>query len=283
MTTCLVCDSDSASRSITEQCLRSYNVQVQSAGLLADLKPRLLHNRVDAILIEAMLKDGDGLQFCSVIRSVVDVPLLVVSKQNDGVSRVLGLEWGADDYVGKPFDSRELLARIRAVIRRRSGDLSTTTTARYGWGTQVSTPQRATIRVGQECIGIDWLDRKVCHPSGQVVALSASEARLLVALTDNAGALLSRADLIGLTGAPSEIQDRAIDLTVSRLRAKLGDKPSRPHIIATIRGMGYRFLAHVDRVGSFPATISRPMGPRSQILGNVLTASTQSRSVLHHA
>jgi len=245
MTTCLVCDGDPAALAVTAEHLTRYDVRVIAVGTLAEIRSCLSRTRVDAVLVEAMLPDGDGIQFCNVIRSASDVPLLVVTAQDDSVNRILALEMGADDFIGKPFDPRELIARIRAVVRRRVGSLSSFP-VRQNDRREAPDARSTMIRFGGMQLRIDWLDRQICHSSGEIVTVSAVEIRLLVAFTESPGVVLSRASLIDHAKIASGVRDRAIDLSISRLRGKLGDVASRPAIIATVRGHGYRLLAQVD-------------------------------------
>jgi two-component system OmpR family response regulator len=155
--------------------------------------------------------------------------VIMLTAQGDAASRVLGLEFGADDYLGKPFEPRELVARINAVLRRiQKGE------------------QRADVKrtVSFEGWTFDRLLRQLVSPAQVVVPLSSAEYRLLSAFVDHPGRVLSRDRLIELTRAPGvEVNDRSIDLAVSRLRQKLRDSPREPRLIRTLRGEGYLFEA----------------------------------------
>jgi two-component system, OmpR family, response regulator len=159
--------------------------------------------------------------------------VIMLTAQGDPASRVVGLEIGADDYVGKPFEPRELVARINAVLRR-----APKAAAAHGG------PAR-TVRF--EGWSLDRLQRLLVSPGQVVVALSNAEFRLLCAFVDRPGRVLSRDQLVECTAAAGvEVNGRSIDLAVSRLRQKLGDSPREPTLIRTVRGEGYQFDAQVS-------------------------------------
>jgi DNA-binding response OmpR family regulator len=178
--------------------------------------------RFDAVLLDLMLPGKDGLEVCRELRARSDVPILVLTARGEEADRVLGLELGADDYLPKPYSPRELLARIRAVVRRARG--------RAG-------PAREVVRVG--ALWIDPAARRVTL-DGREVPLTGYEFALLEALARRAGRVLSREQLMELArGSAEEAFDRSVDVHVSRLRQKLGDDPKRPRLIKTVRGSGY--------------------------------------------
>ncbi len=178
--------------------------------------------RYDAVLLDLMLPGLDGLSICRELRVRSDVPILVITARGEEVDRVMGLELGADDYLAKPFSPRELVARLRAVVRRSRG--------RAG-------PPTAAIRVG--ALSIDPGSRRA-ELDGRELALTGYEFDLLRALAERAGRILSREQLMELArGSAEEAFDRSIDVHVSRLRQKLGDDPKRPRMIKTVRGAGY--------------------------------------------
>ena len=182
----------------------------------------------DAVILDLMLPDADGLDVCRTIRSRSDVPLLMLTARGDPLDRVIGLELGADDYLPKPFEPRELLARLRAILRRRTA------------------PGAAPIlRFGR--LEIDRAAREV-RVDGQVRALTGHQFELLVALAERAGRVLSREALLDLTkGETLDEFDRSIDVHISRLRAAIEDDPKRPRRILTLRGAGYVFAKEQDR------------------------------------
>lgn len=184
----------------------------------------------DALVLDLMLPDMDGLEVCRRLRAGLDgsdVPVLMLTARGEATDRVVGLEIGADDYLPKPFEPRELLARLRAILRRRgAGD------------------RTRTLRFGR--LEIDRDARQV-RLDGRDVALTGYQFRLLVALAENAGRVLSREALMDLVkGEALEAFDRSIDMHVSRIRAEIEDDPRKPRRIVTVRGAGYVFARVQD-------------------------------------
>jgi DNA-binding response OmpR family regulator len=182
----------------------------------------------DAVILDLMLPDLDGLEVCRRIRAESSIPVLMLTARGDPLDRVVGLELGADDYLPKPFEPRELLARMRAILRRgtaaRPADL-----LRFG---------RLEIDRGARVARID----------GQPRPLTGFQYTLLVAMAERAGRVLSREALLDLTrGEALEEFDRSIDVHISRLRAALEDDPKKPRRILTLRGAGYVFAKEQDR------------------------------------
>jgi DNA-binding response OmpR family regulator len=189
--------------------------------------------RVAAVLLDLMLPDGDGLDICRRIRALPppasSVPVLMLTAKGDPLDRVVGLEIGADDYLPKPFEPRELLARLRAVLRRpRLADGSAPDVLRFG---------RLEIDRGARAVRID----------GRTVGLTAYQFDLLAALAERAGRVLSRDQLIdAVKGAAHDPFDRSIDVHVARLRALIEDDPKQPRRVLTVRGAGYVFARVQD-------------------------------------
>ncbi len=182
-------------------------------------------HRFDAVLLDLMLPKLDGVEVCRRIRERSDVPIVMITARGEEADRVMGLEIGADDYVAKPFSSRELLARIRAQVRRARG--------RAG-------PRSHPLSVEGLELDPATLDATL---DGKALDLTSYEFALLAALVSAAGRVLSRERLIELAGrSPDDAFDRSIDVHVSRLRQKLGDDPRHPRRIRTVRGAGYQFL-----------------------------------------
>jgi two-component system, OmpR family, phosphate regulon response regulator OmpR len=183
-----------------------------------------LHGRepVDAVILDLMLPDADGLEICRMIRARSDSPILMLTARGDPMDRVVGLEMGADDYLPKPFEPRELLARLRAILRRR----------RAG-------PEPDVLRYGR--LEIDRGAREV-RLDGATRALTGYQFALLLALAEHAGRVMSRDALMDLIkGEQIEAFDRSIDVHVSRIRAAIEDDPRKPRRVITVRGMGYLF------------------------------------------
>ena len=182
----------------------------------------------DVVILDLMLPDADGLDLCRNIRGKSDIPMLMLTARGDPLDRVVGLELGADDYLPKPFEPRELLARLRAILRRRNAPGSADV-LRFG---------RLEIDKGAREARID----------GKRKAMTGHQFALLLTLAERAGRVLSREVLMDLTkGASLEDFDRSIDVHISRLRAAIEDDPKRPRRILTLRGAGYVFAKEQDR------------------------------------
>jgi DNA-binding response OmpR family regulator len=181
-----------------------------------------LSRRHDVVLLDLMLPEKSGLEVCRELRARSDVPIVVLTARGEEADRVMGLELGADDYLAKPFSPRELLARIRAVVRRARGQAG---------------PSLKVVRVGR--LVVDPGARRATY-EGLDLSLTGYEFALLRALAERAGRVLSREQLMELArGSAEESFDRSIDVHVSRLRHKLGDDPKRPRLLKTVRGAGY--------------------------------------------
>jgi two-component system, OmpR family, response regulator len=181
-----------------------------------------IHQDHDVVLLDVMLPRRSGMEVCRELRRVSDVPIIMVTALGDEPERVAGLELGADDYVTKPFSSAELLARIRAAVRRYRGHAG---------------PASRPVRVGR--LELDPA-RLRATLAGEQLELTAYEFAILHALAERAGRVLSREQLLDLAkGSAEEAFDRTIDGHISRLRRKLGDDPKHPTLLKTIRGAGY--------------------------------------------
>jgi DNA-binding response OmpR family regulator len=188
----------------------------------------LKRDAFDAVILDLMLPDTDGLDLCKRIRSESSIPLLMLTARGDPLDRVVGLELGADDYLPKPFEPRELLARLRAILRR-SRDTAPADVLRFGR------------------LEIDRAARQV-RVDGREKPLTGFQYTLLLALAERAGRVLSRDALMDLTrGSALEEFDRSIDVHVSRIRAAIEDDPKKPRRILTVRGAGYVFAREQDR------------------------------------
>lgn len=200
------------------------------AGLLAAREP-------DLVILDLRLGQEDGLDLLREIRSRSDVPVIIITgHRRDEIDRVVGLELGADDYITKPFGLRELLARIRAVLRRReAGQIA----ARRA-------PERGRYRFG--AWQFDRRTRRLTNSSGAPVALTKGEYALLIAFLDAPQRPLSREHLLQATRVHEDVFDRSIDVQVLRLRRKLETDTSSPQFILTERGVGYVFAVPVERL-----------------------------------
>jgi DNA-binding response OmpR family regulator len=188
---------------------------------------RLGSEPYDALVLDLMLPDMDGLEVCRQLRAFSDVPVLMLTARGDAMDRVVGLEVGADDYLPKPFEPRELLARLRAILRRR-GPARSSNTLRFG---------RLEIDRDARRVRVDGAER----------TLTGHQFALLVTLAERAGRVLSRDTLMDLVrGEELEAFDRSIDVHVSRIRAAIEDDPKRPRRLLTVRGAGYVFARQQD-------------------------------------
>jgi two-component system, OmpR family, response regulator len=186
------------------------------------------------LILDVMLPGEDGLTLCRELRARSTVPIIMLTARGDETDRIVGLELGADDYVAKPFSPRELLARIKSVLRRSRSlpdNLQTEESGIFrfaGWT-------------------LDCATRNLTSPQGVVVALSGTDFRLLKIFVDHPNRVLTRDQLIDLMlSRDAGPYDRAIDVQVSRLRQRLGEDAKDPAIIKTVRGQGYVFAAHVE-------------------------------------
>jgi len=183
---------------------------------------RLEREPYDAVVLDLSLPDIDGLEVCRRLRARWDIPVLMLTARGDATDRIVGLELGADDYLPKPFEPRELLARLRAILRRKK-----------------ASPRSAVLEFGR--LEIDR-DARIVRVSGAEKTLTSLQFALLVALAQNAGRVLSRDALMDLVkGEKLEAFDRSIDVHVSRIRAAIEDDPKKPRRIITVRGAGYVF------------------------------------------
>jgi two-component system phosphate regulon response regulator OmpR len=202
-----------------------YRVEVAASGK-AGLE-RLAREPFDATVLDLMLPDMGGLEVCRALRSRSTLPVLMLTARGDAADRIVGLEIGADDYLPKPFEPRELLARLRAILRR--GASSAIAALRFG---------RLEIDRGARSVSIDGAPR----------SLTSYQFELLVAMAENAGRVLSREALMDLVkGEPLEAFDRSIDVQVSRIRQAIEDDPKKPRRIVTVRGAGYVFAKAQDQ------------------------------------
>lgn len=182
----------------------------------------------DAVILDVMLPDLDGFETCRRMRAVSDVPILMLTARGEETDRIVGLELGADDYLPKPFNPRELLARLKAILRRRNGGAAISRVLRFG---------RLEIEPGSRLVRID----------GRQCAMTSYQFDLLVALAENAGRTLSREHLMDtVKGEELEAFDRSIDVHISRIRAAIESDPKHPRRIITVRGAGYVFARFQD-------------------------------------
>ncbi len=211
--------------------LRQHGFEVDSAGSLAAGREKLKQGSYDALLLDLMLPDGDGLDFTRELRGqprTRRLPLLMLTARGEPMDRIVGLEIGADDYLPKPFEPRELLARVKAVLRRAAPEPG---------GDEVLTFGRLEVDLGA----------RQARLAGQVCDLTSHQFELLTVLAKAPGRVLSRDQIMdALKGHPLEAFDRSIDVHISRIRAVIEDDPKAPKRVLTVRGAGYVFARKQD-------------------------------------
>jgi len=218
----LLVEDDTRLAQLTARYLETHGVVVTIAADGIEGQTEALRRQYDCIVLDLMLPGRDGIEVTRELRQRTDVPIVMVTARGEEADRVLGLEVGADDYVTKPFSPRELLARIKATVRRVRGQVG---------------PAQSTISVG----GLQ-LDpaRMTVTLDGKPIEVTAYEFQILKALAQRPGRVLSREQLLDVAKGSAELSfDRSIDVHVSRLRAKLGDDSRSPKILKTVRGIGY--------------------------------------------
>lgn len=231
----LAVDDDPEIRQLLKQYLEKNGYQVTAVGDGSAMWMALDRARVDLIVLDLMLPGVDGLDLCRTLRTRSKVPVIMLTARGDEMDRVLGLEMGADDYLAKPFSARELLARIKVVLRRVR-DL----------------PLDPLCDMPERIAFSGWtLDTRTQHltaTGGLVVPLSQAEYRLLQVLLSHPNRVLTRDQLLELTqGRESSPFDRSVDVLIGRLRKHLGDDAREPAIIKTVRGRGYLLAAQVTQ------------------------------------
>jgi two-component system OmpR family response regulator len=232
----LVVDDDPEIRHLLKQYLEKNGYQVTVVAEGSGMWKSLERGRVDLVVLDLMLPGVDGLELCRDLRGRSKVPVIMLTARGDEMDRVLGLEMGADDYVAKPFSARELMARIKGVLRRVR-DLPIDPLA--------ETPERLDFAGWS----LDAHTQHLTSPAGLVVPLSQAEYRLLQVLLLHPNRALTRDQLLELTqGREARPFDRSIDVLIGRLRRHLGDDAREPELIKTVRGRGYMLAARVTPV-----------------------------------
>jgi two-component system OmpR family response regulator len=232
--TCLVIEDDNIIRQLVTNYLEDHHIRTASTSRRDEVGGLLARSRPDLVVLDLRLGQEDGLELLRDIRAQSDVPVIIVTGHRcDEIDRVVGLELGADDYITKPFGLRELLARIRAVLRRR----------KPGRTTQRDT-EKGPCRFGGW--QLNRRTRRLTNSAGELVALTKSEYALLIAFIDAPQRPLSRLQLLQATRTHEDVFDRSIDVKILRLRRKLDLDPNTPSIIQTERGVGYVFSLPVE-------------------------------------
>jgi two-component system OmpR family response regulator len=231
----LIVDSDRDARAALAGNLERSGYRVTTAGSGGGMQRALERARIDLVVLDVHLGEDDGMRLCRGLRAASDVPFIIVARRADEVDRILGLEMGADDYLAKPVNSRELLARMRNILRRANG------------ASAVSTTRARLFRFGGW--QLDVVARELTDPQGKLVSLRNSEYRVLASLLAHGNRVMSRGKLIELArGRDAGPFDRSIDVRISRLRQVFGDDAREPRIIKTVHGEGYVIGVLVERV-----------------------------------
>jgi two-component system OmpR family response regulator len=229
----LIVDDDREIRRLVSRFLAENGMRATAVADAAEAGRALEGGDFDLVVLDVMLPGEDGLSFARRLREArVGTPILMLTARGEDTDRIVGLEIGADDYLAKPFNPRELLARIRAVLRRS--------------GERVAPAPQAKLRVFAGW-RLDTLHRELRRPDGTLVPMTDTEFDLLCVFADNAQRVLSRDQLLDrLRGRQAQAFDRSIDVAVMRLRRKVEADPARPDLIRTVRNGGYMFTAAVE-------------------------------------
>ena len=236
----LIVDDDVQIRDLLSEYLGQHNFRVSMARDGIEMFRVLKKVKIDLVVLDIMLPGEDGLTLCRRLREESNVLIVMLSAVADETDRVVGLEVGADDYLAKPFSPRELLARIKALIRRTSG---------------VEADKRRSQRLAELPLihfnewKLDQNKRHLIAPDKVMVPLTSSEYELLIAFLENPNRVLTRDQLLDITkGEETQPFDRTIDVQVGRLRKKIENDPKNPKMLLTVRGGGYQLNAEVKRV-----------------------------------
>ncbi|HVJ33853.1 MAG TPA: response regulator [Terriglobia bacterium] len=233
----LIVDDDREIRDLLSRFLVKHGYRVSTAADGRDMRRVMADARIDLIVLDVMMPGETGLTLCGQVRASSKVPIIMLTAVAEETDRIIGLELGADDYLAKPFNPRELLARIRAVLRR----------------TDIREPVAVVEEGGNPVLSfngwkLDLATRQLTNPAGEPVELSTGEYDLLVAFAERPQRVLSRDRLLDLAkGRAAVAFDRSIDVQVGRLRRKIEVDASAPQLITTVRGGGYMFTPQVTR------------------------------------
>jgi two-component system, OmpR family, response regulator len=230
----LIVDDHREIRDLVARALSKESFRVSTAADGRAMRKVLSESRIDLILLDLMLPGEDGLALCRALRAESNIPIIMLTAKGEEIDRVIGLEMGADDYLPKPFGSRELVARIKAVLRRTPP------------GVAAGAPPRPK-RYRFDRWELDTGARELLRDDAVTVPLSTGEYDLLIALVERPQRVLSRDQLLDLArGRTANVVDRSVDTQVSRLRRKLERDPGEPKLIKTVWGGGYMFTAEVN-------------------------------------
>ena len=226
----LICDDERDLREMLQEYLQKRGFSVRLAANAAELRDQIAEEAPDIVILDINMPGEDGLSALRGIRSDGDLPVVMLTAAGETVDRIVGLEMGADDYLGKPVDLRELEARLKAVLRRRSGPAPAAETANGAM----------TAQFGDFTLDLD--STKLFSADGDEVPLTAMEFRLLKLFAENKSRVLNRDQILEQAHDRSwDPFDRSIDIRISRLRRKIEKNPQKPSVIRTVRGIGYIF------------------------------------------
>ncbi len=233
--TILVVDDDRQMTSFLDRFLTKQGFAVQTVGSATQMGLAMEHRKFDLVLLDVGLPDIDGFEVTRELRRTSRLPIILLTAREEVFDKIIGLELGADDYVAKPFEPRELLARIRSVLRRAKGQVPS----------HDALPEVRSIRFAD--YNLDLPARRLSGPGSQVVALTGMEFSLLRLLAENAGQVVSRDRIMqSIYGHSANVTDRAIDAHVARLRKKLEPTDSGIDLIRTVHGSGYTLAAQTS-------------------------------------
>lgn len=228
--TILIVDDDEKLNRLLKNYLEEFGFRIRSATEPQKGLQMIQATPPDLVILDVMLPGMNGFEVCKKIRAFTSMPIIMLTARGDLMDKVVGLELGADDYLPKPFEPRELVARIQSVLRRTS-----------------KTPSSRILRAGRLTVHLD--SRKALLEDNDI-GLTTSEFSTLALLLSQAGRVLDRDELLqNLKGMDSEAFNRTVDITISRLRQKLGDDPKNPQFIKTIWGSGYMFVEDLEGDG----------------------------------
>jgi two-component system OmpR family response regulator len=231
----LVVEDDRDISRLVGRYLRENDCRVSFAADGREMDECLASSRIDLVVLDVMLPGEDGLSLCRRLRAKSHLPVVMLTAKGDELDRIIGIEMGADDYLSKPFNPRELLARIRAVLRRTAL-------------AAVSAPEAGTRLMTFDNWQLNCVARSLTNPEGSLVTLTSAEFDLMQALCERAGRTLSRDQLVDITqGRSAGAFERSVDILISRIRRKIERDPHRPEMIKTVRSGGYLFTPDVER------------------------------------
>lgn len=232
--TLMVVDDDPEIRELLADYLGRHGYYVRTAEDANTLYSQLAERTPDLLIVDVMMPGDDGFTICRELRKTSDTPIIMLTASADDTDRILGLELGADDYIGKPFNPRELLARIKAVLRRTRTAASAAAPHEARW-----------VRFGEW--QLDRMTRELVGHNGERTALSGADFQLLQVFLERPAQVITRDDLYTLTrGRDAPPLDRSIDVHVCRLRQRLGEDAQHSQLIRTVRGAGYVLTARVE-------------------------------------